>query len=519
MNEAEGHVHREDRKNSVGRLIFVGISVLLQLAWFSIIVLRLSENYLWISLSLHLIAAASALGIFGKHTNPTIKMSWIFFIMAVPILGWGLYFMSYRSNFVKTMDRRFQTVDRAVLSALPDNEEILSPLLKENPGVGNQLYFLKHSCGFPPYRDTEVDFYGDTREALEAQKLALRNAEHFIFMEYHAIENRIAFGELKEILIEKAAGGVEVRVFYDDIGSIGFIDPQFIREMSSYGISCRVFNPIVPIVNLFMNNRDHRKITVVDGRIGFTGGYNLADKYFNLTHPYGLWKDSGIRLEGPAVRTLTLLFLEMWNAMDEKPVESVNPYLLDFPRSVGRKSEGIVVPYADDPVDSLCTGEDVYLNILKNAKHYVFIATPYLIITDDMSRELTLAARRGVDVRIVTPGIPDKKLIYQVTRSYYNQLARDGVRIYEFTPGFLHEKQILSDDECAVVGTINFDYRSLYHHFEDAVYLYRSRCLPKIREDFSELFRLSLEVTKRYGDRSMALRLGQGVLRLFAPLM
>ena len=169
-----------------------------------------------------------------------------------------------------------------------------------------------------------------------------------------------------------------------------------------------------------------------------------------------------MRLEGPAVRTLTRLVLEMWNAMDERPVESVKPYLLDFPRSAGRGSEGIVVPYADDPVDSLCTGEDVYLNILKNAKHYVFIATPYLIITDDMSRELTLAARRGVVVRIVTPGIPDKKLIYQVTRSYYNQLARDGVRIYEFTPGFLHEKQILSDDECAVVGTINFDYRSLY---------------------------------------------------------
>lgn len=522
----EGYRHREDVKNSVGRLLFVGISALIQLLWFAFIILRLSESYLWVSAVLRILTIAAVLRIFGRHTNATIKLSWIVFIMATPILGLVFYLLSYRSNFVNTMSKRFRKLDSLLLSKLPDTSALVERLRCENPGVGNQAYFLQRSAGFPLYQDTDVAYYSDARQGLEAQKEALRHAGRFIFMEYHAIEDREAFGELREILTERARAGVEVRIFYDEVGSVGFLTRGFIREMESYGIRCRVFNPIMPLVNLFMNNRDHRKITVIDGRISFTGGYNLADEYFNLTHPYGIWKDSGIRMEGAAVRTMTMLFLEMWNAMDRSGMEDVSKYLDDTEGDTERRGftakerDAYILPYADTPLDELHTGEDVYLNVLKNAKYYVYIITPYLIPTDDMVRELTLAARRGVDVRILTPGIPDKPLIYGMTRSYYGALAREGVRLFEYTPGFCHAKQVVADGELAVIGTINFDYRSLYHHFENAVLLYRYACIAEMREDFLHCLEESGEVTARYRDgRSAVLRIGQCVLRLFAPLL
>ena len=336
-------------------------------------------------------------------------------------------------------------------------------------------------------------------------------------MEYHAIEEAEAFGRIRDVLAERAAHGVEVRLFYDDVGSIGFIDPGFIKRMEAIGVECRVFNPVLPILNIFMNNRDHRKITVVDGKIGYTGGYNLADEYFNITHPYGVWKDTGIRLVGDAVASLTVTFLQMWNATAEADRE----FQTYFPKLDYRAADtGFVQPYADGPLTDGYFAEDVYLNLIKSAKHFFYAATPYLIISDDMTRELCLAAERGVDVRIVTPGIPDKKLVYQTTRSYYAPLVRRGVRIYEYTPGFIHQKQTLCDGETATVGTINFDYRSLYHHFENGVLLHGCGALGAIGEDFEQIFEVSREVTEQYkGKRSMGLRIIQCILRLFAPLL
>ncbi|MGN0975867.1 MAG: phosphatidylserine/phosphatidylglycerophosphate/cardiolipin synthase family protein, partial [Gemmiger sp.] len=362
-----------------------------------------------------------------------------------------------------------------------------------------------------------LTYYGDTNEALDAQKEALRTAERFIFMEYHAIEDSEAWRGLEEILVKKAAEGVDVRVFYDDMGSIGFISKPFARRLESEGIQCRVFNPLVPVLNVFMNNRDHRKITVVDGRVGFTGGYNLADEYFNLTHPYGQWKDSGVRLEGDAVRSLTEIFLEMWSATQDKP-EDPTPFLpaVEPPQNAA----GFVVPYADSPLDGEPTGEDVYLNLIKNARQYVYITTPYLIIDDEMQRELSMAARRGVDVRIVTPGIPDKKLVYRVTRSYYADLATAGVRIFEYTPGFVHAKQFVADDEVATCGTVNLDYRSLYLHFENGCWFCRCPAVDAVRRDFDMLFAQSAEVTQQYaGQRERCVRGVNCILRLFGPLM
>jgi cardiolipin synthase len=336
-------------------------------------------------------------------------------------------------------------------------------------------------------------------------------------MEYHAIEDKESFGGIKEILIQKAKEGVEVRIIYDDVGSIGFINPKFIKNMETYGIHCRVFNPIVPALNIFMNNRDHRKITVIDGEIGFTGGYNLADEYFNITHPYGHWKDSGIKLTGDAVNSLTCMFLEMWNVIDNTD-KDYGSYLPKYDFKAYDK--GYVAPYADCPLDGEAVGENVYMNIVKNAKRYVYFTTPYLIITDEMQRELSQAAKRGVDVRIITPGIPDKKLVYQVTRSYYAGLVKNGVRIYEYTPGFIHAKQCICDDEVATVGTINLDFRSLYFHFENGTYLYKCSAIGDIKKDFDDTFPICTEVTDKYKNgRSAVLRIWQCILRLFAPLL
>lgn len=389
--------------------------------------------------------------------------------------------------------------------------------LKKDRRIYNQSWYLWNKAGFPVYQNTDVRFYKDTCEALEAQKEELKKAEKFIFMEYHAIQDSTAWAGIEAILKEKAASGVDVRVFYDDMGSIGFLSKPFVKRLQSEGIKCKVFNPVMPVLNVFMNNRDHRKITVIDGKVGFTGGYNLADEYFNLTHPYGQWKDSGIRLEGEAVRSLTVIFLRLWSAL-EKEKENLSGF---FPEvSCDASAQGFVQPYSDSPLDGERTGENVYLNLIKGAQDYVYITTPYLIIDDEMKRELTMAAERGVDVRIVTPGIPDKKLIYSVTRSYYAGLATRGVRIYEYEPGFIHAKQFLADGEIAAVGTINLDFRSLYLHFENGCLFYDCPAVADLKTDFDELFEISREVTGKYSAKqNVAVRGVQCILRLFSPLM
>ena len=508
---------RQTIKNIVGRAVLVAISVLLQVFWIVLLVMRLNQYYAYISLATSVLSFLVVLHICGNKINAAYKLSWIVLIQFMPILGLCLFLMFGKESSNAVMRRRFGRIDQQMPRYLPQDEATAARLDAENPGLGNQAHYLRNTAGFPVYGDTRVTFYGDTNEALEAQKAELRKAEHFIFMEYHAIEDSTAWRGLEEILAEKAAAGVDVRVFYDDMGSIGFISKPFARRLQAQGIQCRVFNPLVPVLNVVMNNRDHRKITVVDGQVGFTGGYNLADEYFNLTHPYGQWKDSGLRLEGSAVRSLTVIFLEMWNAT-QKVQEDPTPFLV--PAAVPQGAGGYVIPYADSPLDTIATGEDVYLNILKNAKRYVYITTPYLIIDDEMQRELTLAARRGVDVRIITPGIPDKKTVFRVTRSYYADLATAGVRIFEYTPGFVHAKQFVADDEVATCGTINMDYRSLYLHFENGCWFSSCDAVAQVRRDFEELFPLCTEVTGQYaGKRERYVRGLNCILRLFGPLM
>lgn len=504
-------------RNGIGRMIFVALSVIIQALWIANLIINLTKYSTWINLATSIVALFAVINLFSSQMNSAFKMPWLMIILAFPILGVSLYLLAGHSGVSRVVRKRFEAIDAELMPYLSQQDEVIQSLEEKDFAIANQARYIFQCAGYPIYRNTDVEFYSDAKAGFEAQKKAIREAESFIFMEYHAIEDAEAFGEIKEILEEKSKQGVDVRLFYDDIGSIGFINTDFVKRMEKVGIECRVFNPLVPVLNIFMNNRDHRKITVIDGRVGFTGGYNLANEYFNITHPYGYWKDTGVRLEGDAVKSLTIMFLEMWNA-SKKADNSYDAFLVDYDYTAVQ--QGYIQPYADSPLDNELTGENVYLNMIKNAKHYIYFMTPYLIISDEMNRELTLAAKRGVDVRIITPGIPDKKAIYKVTRSYYPGLVRDGVRIYEYTPGFCHAKQCVCDDEAATVGTINLDYRSLYHHFENGLFMYGCDAVYKVKQDFDDTLPVCREVTDKYksGINSM-LRLGQAILRIFAPLL
>lgn len=504
-------------KNSVGRLVFVAIALVSQVVWLYVLAARLNQWSAVIGTATSLLAAVLVLRIYGKHQNAAFKMPWIILILVFPLLGVFLYALFGHKDVTKRMRRRFEEIDPKLLGEIGQEPSVMEELEARDMAVANQCRYIHSFSQYPVYQNTDIKFFAEATDGFEAQLEALSKARRFIFMEYHAIEEQTSFARLKAVLADRAAHGVEVRVLYDDMGSIGFIDPGFIKRMEAVGVQCRCFNPVTPVLNFFMNNRDHRKITVIDGVVGFTGGYNLADEYFNLTHPYGRWKDTGIQLTGQAVEALTVMFLEMWNAMKETD-DNYKPY---FPKPEPKTGgEGFVQLYADSPLDGEPLGENVYLNLIKSAQKSLYVMTPYLIISDEMTRELTLAAKRGVDVRVITPGIPDKPLIYKITRSYYAGLVRGGVRVYEYTPGFLHAKQVLCDGKTATVGTINFDFRSLYHHFENGALLYGCSAIGDIERDFADTLAVCREVTEKYaGGRNAVLRVTQCILRLFAPLL
>ncbi|MGN0334708.1 MAG: cardiolipin synthase [Lachnospiraceae bacterium] len=514
-------VYTEERhnvKNSVGRLIFVLLAVLFQAGWIILQMVKLNQYSVWISLVTTLLTIATVLYLYNRKIPMGYKLLWIVLILAFPVLGLSLYLLLGRSTMTRKMAARFRMIEDWLFSYNQQDEKICRRLEAVDQRIAGQAKYIRDYAKYPVYQNTDIVFYDEASRGFLAQLEEIKKAEKFIFMEYHAIEDETSFSLLKSLLIKKAKEGVEVRVLYDDMGSIGFIDRGFAGRMESEGIQCRIFNQIMPILNVFMNNRDHRKITVIDGKTGFTGGYNLADEYFNITNPYGQWKDTGIKLTGDAVKSLTLQFLEMWNSVQKSDGEDISRYLKTDLYQAHEQS--FVQPYADIPLDEERVGESVYMNLIKYAKDYIYFTTPYLIISDEMSCELELAAKRGVDVRIITPGIPDKKPVYQVTRSYYTGLVQAGVRIYEYTPGFMHAKQCICDDECAVIGTINLDYRSLYLHFENGVFLYRSKAIADMKKDFQILFEISREVTEQYqSGKSRALKIGQSIWRMFSPLL
>ena len=499
---------RKRSGNSILRAVFVALSFLLQLGWILVQILALN-NSPYIAALTHLVVVLAVLRLYSKPTNCAYKLPWIMLMMAMPIMGLSLYLLTQLAVSTRSIRRRLDGMKRKN-GAFLANEELPRGLAPEEENLAK--YLLKYE-GMPAWGDTAAKYYGETLDALADMKNDLEKAESFIFMEYFILEDGEAFSQIQEILERKAAQGVEVRLMYDDVGSIGTSNWRYAKTLSDRGIKVQVFNPALPLLNLFLNHRDHRKITVIDGRVGYTGGYNLADEYFHYKTLYGQWKDTGLRIEGRAVRNLTATFLELWNA-NSRTEEDGSRYLEIDHRVSAR---GAVQPFGDSPLDGERSAENVYLNVINQAKRYVWIMTPYLIITDELSRALELAAKRGVDVRLITPGVPDKKTVWAVTRSYYANLVRQGVRIFEYAPGFCHGKMALSDGVVASIGTSNLDYRSLYLHFENNVVLYRCDAVGQMEADFLEMFPICREMTEKY--RSVTLRIWQCILRLFAPML
>lgn len=506
-------------KNSVGRIIVYSLIIIAQIVSFAVLVYLLGNKYPALAFVFRAIALITALGINARDSNGAFKQIWVIVILTFPITGLLFYALNNFSLSKHKIKKRLDEVDLKVFSHLNHNDVIFDKFMEESPANASSAKYLR-SLNFPIYEGNAIKYYPDCYDCYKEQIEDIKKAKKYVYLEYHAIETKESFEALHEALKERAAAGVDCRVLYDDVGSFVFISRQFVKMLESEGIKCNAFNPAYPLLQLFMNNRDHRKITVVDGTIGYTGGYNIADEYFNIVNPYGHWKDNGVRIVGPAVKSLTAMFVEMWNFADvkRKVVDKIPFERLKIEPVSGVK--GYCVPYCDSPLDNEPVGENVYLNIINNSINYCWFMSPYLVLSDEVARALKIACMRGVDVRIMTPGIPDKKVTYNVTRSYYNMLVESGVKVFEYTPGFNHSKTVISDDKCAVVGTINLDFRSLYHHFENALYLYDNDCIPDIKKDFIDTFEICRDVTEDYRKKpNIFVWFFKSILRLIAPLL
>ena len=413
------------------------------------------------------------------------------------------------------MRERYDDIDRKLLPMLPANEDKLEELKETNSRVANISHYIKEYSFYPLYKNTDMRYYDDAAKALEAQLVDISKAQKFIFMEYFIINNGIMLENILDILKEKASLGVDVRIIYDDMGSIAMLSTNYPKQLSTYGIKCIPFNKVSPFKGIFMNNRDHRKMTIIDGKVAFSGGVNISDEYININSKLGVWKDNGIKIEGDAVFNFTVMFCSLWNA-NIKEDEDLLKFKYDF--SNKKCNNGYVLPYGISPIYKPFVAEDVYINIINSAKKYVYIMTPYLIIDTDMQNTLVRAAKRGVDVKIIVPGVPDKKIVYTQTSSFFPYLTKNGVKICKYNDGFVHSKVFVSDDTKAVVGTINMDYRSLYLHFENAIYMENVKEIKNIKKDVLDTLDNCTILTNKNVKVGFFKGIWQSILRLFAPL-
>ena len=496
------------------RLIMV-LMILIQLAFVFFAIAYGSKYYSIISTGLGLISLIVSLYILSNKSKSAFKLTWIFLILLFPLFGGLLYILFKVQSSTIKFERRRQAISEHIkpLYTMPSSITTADADMSNHAPL---IKYLEHSAGFPAYSGTDVKYFESGEAKFETLLRELRRAEKYIFLEYFIIQEGVMWDSILEILREKVAEGVEVRVMYDDMGCFLLLPKNYAKTLESYGIKCTVFNPFRPVFSAIQNNRDHRKIVSIDGKVAFTGGINLADEYINVHRRFGHWHDSAIMMRGAAAWSLTLMFLEMWstaNGNDEDYV-AYQPEL-----STTESAVGYVQPYCDTPMDTENVGEQVYLHILHRARKYIYICTPYLIADDNMMSALALAAKSGVDVRIITPHIPDKKIVHTTTRSYYPDLIEAGVRIYEYTPGFIHSKTFVSDDCIATVGTTNLDFRSLYLHFECGAVMYDCPAIADIKEDFLKTLDKCEEITCSHHKNNLFSRMWRAILRLYAPLM
>ena len=497
---------------AIKRVIIVIIGVLLQFGFAISIQLFFREHIAIIGIIYELLSVLIVLKILKDSTRISNDLPWIILILLFPIFG-TILLITLSSNYAhsKLLKNIFKS-EKEYQQYLNQDIKIRKEI--DENDLDNLKYIVDRSK-YPVTKNNKITYYDYGEKFYPELLKELNKAEKFIFLEYFIINKGQMWDGILKILKEKASQGVEVRILYDDMGSIAMLSTKYPNELKKMGIKCIPFNKVSPFKGIFMNNRDHRKMTIIDGKVAFSGGVNLSDAYIHINSKLGIWKDNGIKIEGDAIWNLTIMFLTMWNA-NIKEDKDILKFKHEFKNT--EKIDGYVVPYGVAPLHEDLIGEDVYINIINSAKKYLYIMTPYLIIDTDMTNALIRAAKRGVDVKIIVPGIPDKKIVYTQTSSFFELLSNGGVKIYKFTKGFVHSKVYVSDDKRAVVGTINMDYRSLYLHFENGIYMENVKEIKDVKKDMDE----TLKDCKRLNDKdiksSIFKSIWQSILRLFAPL-
>lgn len=517
------------QKILLNRVLTTALALIAQIIWLVVTLKMFSSISQELNFIMLVISILITLYLLSKNENSAYKISWLVIISLMPVFGGLLYIFFGNKNPSRKMAAQIGKVQREKSGNLTQKQEVMEVLEQENPRIAGRCHYLYQKTHAPVWKNTKTTYFPLGENMFEDMLAELEQAKNFIFLEFFIIEDGIFWGSIKEILKRKAKEGVDVRLMYDDIGCLMLLPKEYVKEMEAAGIACIPFNPFKPILSLAMNNRDHRKILVIDGHTAYTGGVNLADEYINMADRFGHWKDTGMKFVGDAAANFTEMFLEMWNAF-RKTDEDFLPFLSPaWSQALEEKEteetaavcpeEGFVQPFGDTPLDDEPTAENLYIDLLNQASHYVYIYTPYLIIGDTMRHALCMAAARGVDVKIVTPGIPDKKLIFRMTRSNYKELLKAGVEIYEYKQGFVHAKSYVSDDTDAVIGTINMDYRSLYLHFECGAYLHGTPSVLDMKEDFLQTLKKCRKIELFFLKQGFFQTVFDSILSVIAPLV
>lgn len=500
----------------LGRIIPLVIIALGEIVLYCNLFKWLTTSFVFIEIVLHILSILIVLNIVRTSRHLSSDLMWIILIMLFPVFGTFVYVLMLLSLLFGKTFRNIIKEQKKASSYYIQDESIIDEIRNDNPDYVSQLAFL-HEEGFPIYRNTDFEYYAPCENGFNVMLEELKKAENYIFMEYFIVEEGFMFNSILSILEEKVKQGVEVRIMYDDMGSLGTLPASYAKQLEKKGIKAVSFNRISPIINTIMNHRDHRKILIIDGKVAFSGGANLADEYINKKVKHGHWMDNIICIKGKAVWSYLVMFLTNWNALRHE----------DFDYSVFKNEDvveetlfdGYIAPYAETPLDEELTGQSVYEDLLNSANKYVYIMTPYLIIDSEMINTLIHTAKKGVDVRIIMPGIADKKIVHDMGTTYYKQLIQGGVKIYEYEPGFVHSKVFIYDDTYATVGTINLDYRSLYLHFENGTLLYKSKKIMDVKQNFFD----TLEHCKKIQVEDTHVNIVKGlflsIIRIFSPLL
>ncbi len=502
------------------QVAIVSFLLILQLFVMLATLMRISEYFVYFDIFLRVISAVTVIIIINRHSNPSYKLAWVVPILIFPLFGGLFYLFITGQMHTKYYFYKLVTSEKKINEKYKQKKEIVSEIEDKFPERKSTVSYINKVSGMNVYHSKNPVYFPLGEDMMKSLVSALEKAERYIFLEFFIIKQGVFWNSILEILKRKAAEGVDVRVMYDGMGSLAPLPLHYPKKLESYGIKCRVFSPFTPFLSALQNNRDHRKILVIDGKVAYTGGVNLSDEYINVNYPQGHWKDMAVKVEGEAAWSFARMFLHLWwqNSKKSENIEDFEPHFTQEELSGG--DDGFVMPFGDIPQDKYQVGEFIYLDIINKAKKYVYITTPYLILDHEMTVALKNASYSGIDVKILCPKIADHWYARAVAYSYYKELTDAGIKLYEYTPGFIHGKTFVSDDNVAVVGSINLDYRSLYLHFECAAWFLGSKICQDVKNDFEDTLSKCDKITIEYCDKMHPLRkLLNAVLRLFAPLM